>query len=136
VLVQLAPNHARDDARLDFLLGCVPPWMRVVVVFRHDSWVDDAVLEILRRHGAACCVMIGAGLSCVLQATAPFVDVRLHGPDHHHLYGGSYSDDERRWSDRIREWDGAGLDVYAYFNNDGAGNAVRNASTMLGLIHG
>jgi uncharacterized protein YecE (DUF72 family) len=137
VLVQLAPGHTGDDARLDYFLGCVPSWMRVVVEFRHDSWIDDTVFAILERRGAGYCVMSGAGLPCVLQATAPFVYVRLHGPDHHHLYGGSYSDDDLRWwADRIREWDLARLDVYAYFNNDGGGNAVRNASNLSSLLHG
>lgn len=131
VLVQLAPNHTRDDRRLDFFLGCLPGWMNVAVEFRHDSWIDDAVFDILERHGAAYCVMSGAGLPCVLRATAPFVYVRLHGPDRDHLYAGSYSDDDLRWwAARTCEWQQAGRDVYAYFNNDGAGNAVRNATTL------
>ena len=79
--------------------------------------------------------MSGAGLPCVLRATAPFVYVRLHGPDTDHLYAGSYSDDDLRWwADRIREWDRAARDVFVYFNNDGAGNAVRNATTLRGLV--
>ena len=80
--------------------------------------------------------MSGAGLPCVLRATAPFVYVRLHGPDPHHLYGGSYSDDDLRWwADRIREWEGSGREVLAYFNNDGGGNAVRNADTLRAFLH-
>ena len=39
------------------------------------------------------------------------------------------------WADRIREWDAAGHDVYAYFNNDGDGNAVRNAQSLRGMIN-
>lgn len=135
VLVQLAPGHERDDARLGYFLGRVPAWMRVAVEFRHPSWHDDAVFAILERHRAAYCVMSGANLPCVLRATAPFVYVRLHGPDHGHLYGGSYSDrDLGWWADRIREWDGGGRDVYAYFNNDGGGNAVRNAERLRALL--
>ena len=38
------------------------------------------------------------------------------------------------WADRIREWDLAGLDVFAYFNNDGNANAVRNARTLRALL--
>ena len=41
-------------------------------------------------HRAAHCVMSGAGLPCVLRATTDFAYVRMHGPDHHHLYAGSY----------------------------------------------
>jgi len=109
--------------------------VRVAVEFRHPSWHDDAVFDLLERHHAAYCVMSGANLPCVLRATAPFVYVRLHGPDHNHLYGGSYSESDLRWwADRIREWDGDGRDVHAYFNNDGHGNAVRNAESLRGLL--
>jgi uncharacterized protein YecE (DUF72 family) len=79
--------------------------------------------------------MSGAGLPCVLRATAPFVYVRLHGPDRDHLYGGSYSrDDLQWWADRTREWAAQGRDVYLYFNNDGGGNAVRNAWELRDIL--
>jgi uncharacterized protein YecE (DUF72 family) len=135
LLVQLAPDHARDDARLDYFLALLPPWIPAAVELRHPSWVDDRVFAILERHGAAYCVMSGAHLACVLRATAPFVYVRLHGPDHEHLYAGSYSDAELTWwADRLREWDRAGKDAFVYFNNDGAGNAVRNAARLRALV--
>lgn len=126
LLVQLPPDATRDDVRLDYFLARLPSWLRVTVELRHPSWYDDDVFALLERHGAAYCVMSGAGLPCVLRATASFVYLRLHGPDHGHLYAGSYSDDDLRWwADRIREWSGAGLDVFAYFNNDGDGHAVQ-----------
>ncbi|GAB7190904.1 DUF72 domain-containing protein [Kineococcus sp. NUM-3379] len=131
LLVQLRPDHARDDERLRWFLALLPPWVRVAVEFRHPSWHDEAVYALLAEHGAAYCVMSGANLPCVLRATAPFVYVRLHGPDHGHLYAGSYpAADLAWWAQRIREWDAAGLDVYAYFNNDGGGNAVRDARAL------
>ncbi|GIG40276.1 DUF72 domain-containing protein [Cellulomonas phragmiteti] len=135
LLVQLRPDQERDDARLDWFLGTLPDWVQVAVELRHPSWQTDAVLDLLARHGAASCVVSGAGLPCVLRATSRLVYVRLHGPDHQHLYAGSYSDDDLRWwADRIREWDGTGHDVVAYFNNDGGGNAVRNAWTLRELL--
>jgi uncharacterized protein YecE (DUF72 family) len=135
LLVQLPPGQCRDDARLDYFLSLLPPWMRVAVEFRHASWYDEAVFAALEDRRAAYCVLSGARLPCVLRATAPFVYVRLHGPDREHLYSGSYSDaDLGWWADRIREWAGAGKEVYAYFNNDGDGNAVRNARTLLALL--
>lgn len=135
LLVQLAPGHPRDDARLDYFLGALPPWIRVAVEFRHESWHVDAVLRILERHGAAYCVMSGAGLPCLLRATAPFVYLRLHGPDREQLYAGSYPDDDLAWwADRIREWRAGGREVFAYFNNDGGGAAVRNAWTLRRML--
>ena len=137
LLVQLGPGHERDDARLDYFLGRLPDWVRTAVELRHPSWVDDAVFAILEKHGAAYCVMSGAGLPCVLRATAPFVYVRLHGPDDAHLYAGSYPDaDLRWWADRIGEWARDGRDVYVYFNNDGHGHAVRNAEALRALTGG
>lgn len=135
LLVQLAPGQARDDARLDYFLSRLPPWVRVAVELRHPSWDHDDVYRLLERHGAAYCVMSGAHLPCVLRATAPFVYVRLHGPDRDHLYGGSYPDDDLRWwADRMREWEADGREVYAYFNNDGGGHAVRDARTLRTLL--
>jgi uncharacterized protein YecE (DUF72 family) len=61
--------------------------------------------------------------------------VRLHGPSDDFLYGGSYSDQDLSWwADRIREWEASGREVYAYFNNDGDGNAVRNARRLRELL--
>jgi len=131
LLLQLPPDFERDDDLLAAFLGGLPWWVPVAVELRHSSWYDEAVFAALERHGATYCVMSGAKLPCVLRATSGFVYVRLHGPDHEHLYGGSYSDDDLAWwAGRIREWETDGREVSAYFNNDGGGNAVRNARTL------
>ncbi len=134
LLVQLPPHFPVNLARLEAFLPRVPSGLRVAMEFRHPSWDRGDVYDALGHAGAAYCVMSGAGLPCVLRATAPFVYVRLHGPAAH-LYGGSYSDDDLRWwADRVREWEGQGREVFAYFNNDGHGHAVRNAETLASLL--
>ena len=131
LLVQLPPSMQRDDERLDYFLRRVPAWMRPVLEFRHPSWSDDSVFALLERHGAAYCVMSGAALPCILRATSDVVYIRLHGPDPGSLYAGSYSSEDLGWwAERIREWERAGHQVYAYFNNDGGGNAVRDAVAL------
>ena len=135
LLAQLAPSHTRDDARLAYFLQQVPGWIRVSAEFRHPSWHCGEVFALLEAHGAAYCVMSGANLPCILRATTDFTYVRMHGPDHHHLYTGSYSDtDLMWWAGRIREWDAADKDVFVYFHNDGNANAVRNARTLQALL--
>ena len=141
LLVQLPPEQRDDPARLAYFLALVPSWLRVALEFRHPSWHHEGTFALLERHGAGYCVMSGAGLPCVLRATAPFVYVRLHGPDHRHLYAGSYADaDLGWWAARIGEWrggtreGGSGRDVFAYFNNDGGGNAVRDALRLRGMV--
>lgn len=131
LLVQLPPQQERDDDRLDYFLSLLPWWVPAAIEFRHPTWVCDEVFALLEHRRAAYVVMSGAGLPCELRATASAVYLRLHGPDQNWLYGGSYSDDDLGWwADRIREWQAQGRDVYAYFNNDGDGHAVRNARTL------
>ncbi|MCY7352550.1 MAG: DUF72 domain-containing protein [Cytophagaceae bacterium] len=135
LLVRLSPKMEFDYDRLAYFLAQVPWGLRVTVEFRHPSWHQEATFQLLERHNAAYCIMSGAHLPCILRATASFVYVRLHGPDQHGLYGGSYSDDDLRWwADRIREWSYSGREVFVYFNNDGGGNAVRNAATLKGIL--
>ena len=135
LLVQTPPDLECDLPRLAYFLKQLPEGRKVACEFRHPSWHQEVVFALLEEAGCAYCVMSGAQLPCILRATAPFVYVRLHGPDTHHLYGGSYSDNDLRWwADRIHEWQSAGRDVYAYFNNDGGGNAVRNAGTLRAFL--
>jgi uncharacterized protein YecE (DUF72 family) len=135
LLVQLPPSAALDRARLAYFLERLPRGLRVCIEFRNATWLQEDTFSLLEQHGVAYCVMSGARLPCVLRVTAPFVYARLHGPDHDHLYAGSYSDDDLRWwADRIREWQGMGRDVFVYFNNDGGGTGVRNALTLKHLV--
>jgi uncharacterized protein YecE (DUF72 family) len=135
LLVQLAPSHTRDDARLACFLRQVPGWIRVAVEFRHHSWHCKEIFALLEDHGAAYCVMSGANLPCLPRATTDFACVRLPGPDHDYLYAGSYPDaDLSWWAARAGERDRAGRDVFVYFNNDGDANAVRNARTLRAML--
>ncbi len=137
VLVQLHPEMQRDDARLAHFLDLIPDWIRIAVEMRHRSWDHPAVYDLLERHGAAYVVISGPHLPCVLRATADFVYVRMHGPDTDTMYAGSYSaDDLRWWAERIREWQAQDRRVLVYFNNDGQGNAVRNALELRALLAG
>ena len=135
LLLQLPPDLERDDARLAAVLTALPDSLRVSVEFRHPSWNVPGVFRLLTEHNAAYCVMSGARLPCILEATADFVYVRMHGPDQHTLYAGSYPEpDLHWWRDRIREWQASGRDVYVYFNNDGEGAAVQNARRLRELL--
>lgn len=135
LLVQLSPLMEYDYDRLAYFLQQLPWWLRTTVELRHPSWHREEVFRLLERYQVAYCIMSGAYLPCIIRATAPFVYIRLHGPDHHHLYGGAYSDQDLGWwADRIREWQYQGREVFAYFNNDGEGHAVRNALRLRELL--
>lgn len=82
---------------------------------RHDSFMDDAFFDMLRRYKAGFVVADTAGLwPYSEEATADFVYVRLHGASE--LYTSGYSGEELDvWAERIRKWN---RDVYVYFDND------------------
>jgi len=137
LLVQLPPTMQRDDDRLEWFLAHLPGWVRPAIEFRHPSWDVEEVYALLERHRTAYCVMSGARLPCILRATSELVYIRLHGPDSESLYAGSYStEDLEWWADRMREWERQGRTVYGYFNNDGGGNAVRNALALRAMVSG
>jgi uncharacterized protein YecE (DUF72 family) len=92
--------------------------MRHALEVRHRTFLAPAFLELLREHNIAIVVADTAGRwPKILEATAPFVYVRLHGDVE--LYTSGYTPgalDE--WAGRIREWTERGLDTYVYFDND------------------
>jgi uncharacterized protein YecE (DUF72 family) len=124
VLWQLPGNFLRDDERLAAALEQLPAGSHCFE-FRHQSWFDPGVYDLLRQHDVA--LVIGDHPERPFQEhalTAGWTFVRFH----HGRRGrrGNYSDRELdEWADRIREWRRS-VEVYAYFNNDWEGFAVRN----------
>jgi len=133
LLYQLPPNMHRDDERLESFLGTLPRGMKHVVEFRHQSWLDDEVFEILRRHNVGLCVFDMPSLSCPLVATADFAYIRFHGSTG--LYSSCYSDEELAgWAERLAKLAANLGDTYIYFNNDAEGFALENAVTLRGYL--
>jgi uncharacterized protein YecE (DUF72 family) len=106
--------------------------VRHALEIRHDSFRDPAFITLLRRHGIALVVADTVKWPLLMDATADFVYVRLHGSEQIYVsgYGGKALDG---WAGRIRAWssgreadgDHAGppaprrqRDVYVYFDND------------------
>jgi uncharacterized protein YecE (DUF72 family) len=126
ILVQLPPRWHVDVKRLHSFLAAAPGALRWAVEFRDPSWLCDDVYAILERHHAALCIhdMIKNHPRVL---TADWTYLRYHG-DH---YSGSYSHQklsaEAEW---IRRQLATGKDVFAYFNNDAQGYAIRNATDL------
>jgi uncharacterized protein YecE (DUF72 family) len=125
VLWQLPENFRRDDERLSGALEALPPG-RHCFEFRHESWFEPGVYELLRGHDVA--LVIGDHPGRPFQShelTADWTFLRLH-------YGrrgrkGNYSHAElEEWKRRIAAWRST-VEVFVYFNNDWQGFAVENA---------
>ena len=135
LLYQLPPNMHRNDERLDAFLSLLRGGLRHVVEFRHESWLDEGVFNILRRHNVGFCVFDMPGLPCPLMATADFAYIRFHGSSG--LYFSCYSDEELEgWARKISALAKKLDTVYIYFNNDAEGFAIRNARSLAQCLSG
>src|SRR5438045_6744172 len=56
LLFQLPPNLKKDVPRLRDFLALLPSQRRAAFEFRHQSWFDDEMFELLRGHQAALCI--------------------------------------------------------------------------------
>jgi uncharacterized protein YecE (DUF72 family) len=124
MLFQLPPNMKADLERLDTFLGRLPDEATAAFEFRHPSWEEAGVADVLARHGAALCVADGVDdgppadedgappPDAPLPRTAAFGYLRLRRPD----YDDAALD---AWAARVRAagWD----EVYAFFKHEEAG---------------
>ena len=136
-LVQLPPRWKRNAQRLDEFLSVAPKTVRWAVELRERSWLHEDVFEVLAKHEAALCVH-DLLADHPFRLTTDWTYVRFHGPRAlTQPYHGSYGPARlARWSRWFEELLSNGHDVYAYFNNDWYGNAVRDATTLRDLLHG
>jgi uncharacterized protein YecE (DUF72 family) len=132
-LYQLPPNMHRDDNRLDLFLSTLPKGMEHVIEFRHPSWLEDKVFEILNKHNIGFCVFDMPSLSCPLVATADFAYIRFHGSAR--LYSSCYTDEELSgWAEKLVDLATNLKAMYIYFNNDIDAFAVKNAISLCEYI--
>jgi uncharacterized protein YecE (DUF72 family) len=124
-LWQLPANFQRDDERLEGAIQALPKG-RHCFEFRHASWFEDDVYEILRRNGIA--LVIGEEPERPFQTrelTTDWTFIRFHRGSRGRR--GRYSERELdQWRRRIAAWRSR-VEVFAYFNNDWEGFAVQNA---------
>ncbi len=123
-LVQLPPSLRADRDRLGAFLDLCPDGHRFTFEFRHPSWYEPPILDLLREHDVALCLSDHANAPSPWEVTASFVYIRGHGPSG--WYWGSYGDETlRKWADDIGRWREEGRAVYCYFDND-----IKSAAPM------
>lgn len=101
----------------------------VAVEFRHRSWYQDNVYELLQQYGMSMVIHDMPASAAPLTAIADdVVYLRFHGPEGG--YRGSYADDFLyEYAQYVKEWQQEGKIVYAYFNNT-MGNALNNLQLL------
>ena len=176
VLWQLPPNFRFDAARLTAFFALLPrttrqaarlakkhdgklktrAWLKTdadrpirhALEIRHDSFRDPDFVKLLRKHRIALVVADTVEWPLLLDATADFVYVRLHGSLKLYVsgYGAKALD---LWARRIRSWangkEASGphagpkaparrRDVYVYFDNDAKVRAPFDAKSLIARL--
>jgi len=131
LLYQLPRNMKRDDQLLENFIQMLPNNACHVFEFRHTSWFDDKVFDLLRRYNISFCIYDMPDFNTPVIATSELAYIRFHGS--HQLYGGCYSNNELEgWAEKITQLESRV--VFAYFNNDAEGFAIRNALMLKNLL--
>jgi uncharacterized protein YecE (DUF72 family) len=135
LLYQLPPNMHRDNIRLETFLRLLDNRLRHIFEFRHQSWMDDSVFELLKKYNAGFCVYDMPGFTSPVTATTDLAYVRFHGRDN--LYSSCYRDSELAdWAKRLEKMSSNLQNLYIYFNNDAGGFAIQNARTLRKYLEG
>lgn len=126
VLVQLPPRWKPDHGRLQAFLDAAPRDVRWAVEFRNADWLSEEVFGILRGANAAL-VIHDMLPGHPWELTTNWAYMRFHGVDYSQNYSRQHLTTAAEW---IRTQLRAGVDVYAYFNNDANAYAVANARVL------
>ena len=127
-LFQLPPSFHYSRTRLDRIVSQLDPTRRNVVEFRHRSWWNEHVFAAFRTAGIIFCSCSGPRLPDELVTTTDDIYIRFHGVKQ--WYRHDYTPAELAiWVDRIRS--SGAKRVWAYFNNDRDGFALKNARSLL-----
>ena len=124
LLFQLPPNLKKDVGLLREFLDSFPPHVRAAFEFRHDSWFDDGVFEVLRERQMALCIADSEKLSTPLVATAGFGYYRLRDE-------GYSAPDISRWADVVRADAAGGREVFVYFKHEEEGKGPEFARLLM-----
>ena len=134
ILWQLPGNLHKKVSKLRSFCTTLDRTVNHVIEFRHPSWFDEAVYDVLRDEGVAWC-MISApnGLPEDTVTTGNTGYLRFHGKTKWYDY--LYTDAElEEWKYRLDSLTGI-EHLYIYFNNDQHGNAVKNARKLNHLFN-
>jgi uncharacterized protein YecE (DUF72 family) len=130
-LFQFPPSYRYTPARLKSIIGQLDPAHRNAVEFRHKSWWRKAVYRAFEKRGLIFCSVSAPRLPGELVKTAEAVYIRFHGVSR--WYRHDYSKAElTTWARRISE--SGAKEVWAFFNNDREGYAIKNAKLLRRLL--
>jgi len=125
VLFQLPPNSKKDAERLRDFLASLPANTRAAFEFRHESWAEDEIDDLLRARNCALVVSDTDEKPLTsINATADWGYLRLRRT--------SYSDDDlKSWMQLVKDqkW----KDAFVFFKHEDEGVGPKLAGQFLNL---
>ena len=133
VLLQLPPDMPADLDRLAATLEAFPPSVRIAFEPRHASWFTAELRDLLTRHGVALCLADRRGPLMPAWRTADWGYLRFHAG--RGRPASCYTEAAlATWAAFTQEQYEPAATVFAYFNNDHAGCALRDAAVFGRLL--
>ena len=125
VLYQLPPNMKKDLERLETFLENLPANPPAAFEFRHPTWFDDEVLELLRGENRALCISDTDDLPVThIDKTADWGYLRLRRVNYS-------TADLREWISRMKAQDWK--HTFVFFKHEDEGTGPRLASEFINL---
>jgi uncharacterized protein YecE (DUF72 family) len=128
VLFQLPPNMKKDLPRLETFLGQLPQTTPAAFEFRHPTWFDDDVLDLLRSQNRPLVVSDTDDMPTThIDKTADWGYLRLRRVN--------YSEESLvEWAARIKaqNW----KETFLFFKHEDAGTGPKLAAQFLQLSNG
>ena len=126
VLFQLPPQFKKDSERLAGFLALLPRATKCTFEFRHASWFDDEVFELLRIYNVALCVAENEEFKTPPLGTADFGYLRLRRED----YTAQQLRQWAGWIESQERW----RDAFVYFKHEETAVGPNFASAFMKML--
>ena len=126
LLFQLPPNFKKDADVLSSFLRELPT-LRGAFEFRHESWFDNEIFDLLGSRNIALCIADTDTIATPKKITADYGYLRLRREDY-------TEEDVKRWSEFVREQNTNWTDAFVYFKHEESGIGPKLARQMVELL--
>ena len=103
------------------------PSIRAAFEFRHDSWFDDEIFDLLRSRNIALCIADTDAVATPKKITANYGYLRLRRE-------GYVKIDMERWADFVGQQEANWQHAFVYLKHEESGTGPKLAKQMMELL--
>lgn len=124
ILFQLPPSYTYSEEKLSTIVGYMNPDYKNVIEFRHESWWNQNVFDVLSKNNLTFCNVNYPNLPTTVIPTTALGYIRLHGNPK--LFYSEYTRQELEVYKQQIEATGCNT-FFIYFNNTASTAGITNA---------